>query len=411
MKKVMLRLAVILSFILAFASMWSTSPDVAIAYSDGQQLLSEVWHIVDRSYVDDTFNHHNWWKVRQQALKQPLSTSEDAYTAIEEMLSLLDDPFTRLLRPRQYQNLQTSTSGELTGVGLQLIQDLETNDLIVITPMEGSPAQQAGIQSQDHITAIDGISTHTLALDEAAEKMRGKIGSHVSLTIKRDQAIQSFDLVRDRITLNPVQAELRQHEDGFKFGYIRLSQFNGNATTQIQDTLNDFEQHGADGYILDLRNNPGGLLQAGIEISRLWLDDGTIVYTANRNGIQDRFDARNTSLTHDNLILLVNSGTASASEILSGALQDNHRAILVGEKTFGKGLIQSLFNLSDGSGLAVTIAHYETPDHHDIHKLGITPDIEVPMPGLSWDKVGTTEDPQYMAALANLQNSSWHITR
>lgn len=404
MKIVMRQIGVLLSCILTFASVLGISPEAAIAYSDGQQLLSEAWHIVDRSYVDDAFNHHNWWKVRQTSLKQPLSTAEDAYEAIEEMLSLLDDPFTRLLRPRQYQTLQTSTSGELTGVGLQLIQDIDTDDLIVIAPIEGSPAQRAGIQSKDHITAIDDISTHNLDLDEAADKMRGTIGSHVSLTIQRGQDIEAIDLVRDRITLNPVQAELRHQDDGFTFGYIRLSQFNGNATNQMAATLQAFEDQGADGYILDLRNNPGGLLQAGIDIARLWLDDGTIVYTANRNGIQDRFDASNTSLTHDNLVLIVNGGTASSSEILSGALQDNHRAILVGEKTFGKGLIQSLFNLSDGSGLAVTVAHYETPDHHDINKLGITPDVEVNSTDLKWEKVGTADDPQYMAALGRLRN-------
>ncbi|MEM9214228.1 MAG: S41 family peptidase [Cyanobacteria bacterium P01_F01_bin.150] len=404
MKKVTLQLSGMLSCILAFVTVWTVSPEVAIAYSDGQQLLSEAWHVVDRSYVDDTFNHQNWWKVRQKALKQPLSTPEEAYTAIEEMLSLLDDPFTRLLRPQQYQSLQTSTAGELTGVGLQLVQDLETEDLIVIAPMEGSPAQKAGIQSQDRITAIDGVSTHTFDLEEAARRMRGQIGSHVKLTILREQESHSFEIVRDRITLNPVQAELRQQDDGSKFGYIRLSQFNGNATTQMREGLQELEEQGAESYILDLRNNPGGLLQAGIDISRLWLDDGTIVYTANRNGIQDRFDASNTSLTQDRLIVLVNSGTASASEILSGALQDNHRAILVGEKTFGKGLIQSLFNLSDGSGIAVTVARYETPAHNDINKLGITPDVRVPMIGLGWDKVGTMEDSQYVEALANLQN-------
>ena len=400
----MVRLGVMLSCILTFTGIWGI-PEVAIAYSNGQQLLSEAWRIVDHSYVDDTFNHHNWWKVRQQALKQPLSTPEDSYTAIEDMLGLLDDPFTRLLRPQQYKSLQTSTSGELTGVGLQLVQDPEAGVLIVIAPMEGSPAQKAGIQSQDRIIAIDDISTQTLDLDQAAEKMRGKIGTHVNLMVKRDEQVQTFDLVRDRITLNPVQAELRQQDDGSKFGYIRLSQFNANATSQMQETLQELEDKGAEGYILDLRNNPGGLLQAGIDISRLWLDDGTIVYTANRNGIQDRFDASNTSLTHDPLIILVNSGTASASEILSGALQDNHRATLVGEKTFGKGLIQSLFNLSDGSGLAVTVAHYETPEHHDINKLGITPDIEVSMPKLNWEKVGTADDPQYMSALATLHHN------
>lgn len=378
------------------------TPKAAIAYSDGQQLLSEAWHIVDRSYVDDSFNHHNWWKVRQKALKQSLSNSDETYTAVEQMLSLLDDPFTRLLRPKQYKSLQTSTSGELTGVGLQLVQDSQTSDLIVISPMDGSPAQLAGIQAQDRITAIDDLSIQDLTLDEAAEKMRGPIGSHVSLTVTREANTQTFDLVRDRIQLNPVQAELRQRDDGRSFGYIRLSQFNANATDQMKQTIQQFEAQGAEAYILDLRNNPGGLLQAGIDISRLWLGNGTIVYTVNRNGIQDRFDASGTALTDDHLVILVNSGTASASEILSGALQDNGRATLVGEKTFGKGLIQSLFNLSDGSGLAVTVARYETPDHHDINRLGIIPDTVVTVSSMPLEKLGTTEDAQYMRAVEML---------
>lgn len=375
------------------------TPRVAIAYSEGQQLLSEAWHIVDRSYVDDSFNHQNWWKVRQKALKQSLSSPNETYAAVEEMLGLLDDPFTRLLRPKQYKSLQTSTSGELTGVGLQLVQDSQTSELIVIAPMDGSPAQLAGIQAQDRITAIDDALVQDLTLDEAAERMRGPIGSHVSLTVAHDGNTKAFDLVRDRIELNPVQAELRQQNDGHKFGYIRLSQFNANATAEMRQTIQRFEDEGAEAYILDLRNNPGGLLQAGIDIARLWLSNGTIVYTVNRNGIQDRFDASGQSLTDDTLVILVNSGTASSSEILSGALQDNNRATLVGEKTFGKGLIQSLFNLSDGSGLAVTVARYETPAHHDINRLGITPDVIVTAPAIPTEKVGTPEDAQYMSAV------------
>ena len=358
--------------------------------------------MVDQAYVDDTFNHHNWWTVRQKALKQPLSDRDSTYRAIEDMLGLLDDPFTRLLRPKQYQSLQTSTSGKLTGVGLQLAQDKQTGALLVIAPIEGSPAQHAMIQPHDQIIAIDEVPTSVLTLDEAAERMRGPIGSSVTLTVVHNNEQADVKLVRDRITLNPVYAELRPQSSGVALGYIRLSQFNANATVQVAEAIKQFESKDVSAYILDLRNNPGGLLQSGIEIARLWLDSAPIVYTVNRNGIQDRFDASTKALTHAPLAILVNSGTASASEILSGALQDNQRAIVVGEQTFGKGLIQSLFNLSDGSGLAVTVARYETPNHHDINKVGISPDVQVPSESLGIEEVGTTDDSQYQAALTQL---------
>lgn len=373
---------------------------VANAFTEEQKLLSEVWRIVDRAYVDDTFNHQNWWFVRQRALKQPLENREQTYTAIQQMLASLNDPFTRLLKPDQYRSLQTNTSGELTGVGLQIAQDGETGDLRVIAPIEGSPADQAGIQPRDRILEIDGASTSSLTLDEAAARMRGPIGSEVTLKVGRS-GVESMEvkLVRDRISLNPVYAELRSQAEGKAIGYIRLNQFNANATAELAHAVSQLEAEGAEGYILDLRNNPGGLLQAGIEIARLWLDQGTVVYTVNRQGIQDSFDATGQAITDDPLVVLVNQGTASASEILAGALQDNGRALLVGEKTFGKGLIQSLFNLSDGSGLAVTIAKYETPNHRDINRQGIMPDLVVSLDPITRDQVGTKADRQYQAAL------------
>jgi carboxyl-terminal processing protease len=174
----------------------------------------------------------------------------------------------------------------------------------------------------------------------------------------------------------------------------------------LANAISSLEKKGAAAYILDLRNNPGGLLQAGIEIARLWLDSGTIVYTVNRQGIQGSFEAYGPALTDDPLVILVNQGTASASEILAGALQDNGRAKLVGETTFGKGLIQSLFELSDGSGLAVTIAKYETPQHRDINKLGIKPDKVISQAPLNREQIGTTADVQYQAALEILNENS-----
>ncbi|MBD2459586.1 PDZ domain-containing protein [Oscillatoria sp. FACHB-1407] len=375
----------------------------AHAFTEEQKLLSEVWRIVDRAYIDDTFNHQNWWFVRQKALQQNLQNREQTYTAIQKMLASLEDPFTRLLKPDQYRSLQTNTSGELTGVGLQITQDPETGELRVIAPIDHSPADEAGIQPRDRILKINGVSTFEFSLDEAAERMRGPIGSQVTLTIAHDdEAPQDVLLVRNRITLNPVYAELRPQAEGGRVGYIRLTQFNANAAQEVAHAISHLEDEGATAYVLDLRNNPGGLLQAGIEIARLWLDEGTVVYTVNREGIQDSFVANGQALTDDPLVVLVNQGTASASEILAGALQDNDRAQLVGERTFGKGLIQSLFNLSDGSGLAVTIAKYETPDHHDINRQGIMPDIVIPTEPISREQMGTAIDSQYQAALAVL---------
>ncbi|NJN85685.1 MAG: PDZ domain-containing protein [Leptolyngbyaceae cyanobacterium SL_7_1] len=390
--------------VLLIAGIFVGSIAPATAFTDGQKLLSEVWRIVDRAYVDNTFNHQNWWFVRQSALRQPLATSDETYAAIQKMLASLDDPFTRLLKPDQYRSLQTNTAGELTGVGLQIIQDKESSELRVIAPIEGSPADLAGIQPSDRITKIDGYPTALMTLDEAAQRMRGPVGSQVVLTISREGSeATEIEVSRDRITLNPVYAELRSSEPNLPVGYIRLSQFNANATAEVAHAIAHLEDQGATAYVLDLRNNPGGLLQAGIEIARLWLDEGVVVYTVNRHGIQDSFSANGRALTQAPLVVLVNQGTASASEILAGALQDNDRAKLVGERTFGKGLIQSLFSLSDGSGLAVTIAKYETPDHHDIHRQGIVPDVVVPLDGISREQLVAEGDRQYQAAVDYLQ--------
>jgi len=406
MKKWLLRSALLLLSVVVLGLSMGLGANPAYAFTAEQKLLSEVWRLVDRSYVDGSFNHQNWWLVRQRALKQRLDDRDQTYDAIQKMLASLEDPYTRLLKPDQYRSLQTSTSGELNGVGLQITQDIETGELRVIAPIEGSPAEQAGIQPNDRILKINGMPALDLTLDEAAERMRGPVGSIVVLTIAREETPpEEIQLKRDRITLNPVMAELRTEAD-LKIGYIRLSQFNANATAEVAHAIAALETQGAASYILDLRNNPGGLLQAGVDIARLWLDDTTIVYTVNREGIQDSFYANEPALTHDPLVVLVNPGTASASEILAGALQDNGRAQLVGDRTFGKGLIQSLFNLSDGSGLAVTIARYETPNHHDINKQGIEPDVVVATEPLTRRQLGTVGDRQFQAAVQVLTEKS-----
>lgn len=378
----------------------------ALAFTNQQQMVMEVWRIVNRSYVDETFNHQNWWFMRQKVLRQPLPTWSETYSAIQDMLAVLDDPYTRFLPPDQYQSLQTNTNGELLGVGLQIAKESEASFLRIIAPIEGSPAEAAGLMPQDEILAINGTSTATITLDEAAARMRGAIGSQVALKVSRADA-PPFEVTvqRDRIEINPVSAELRTEPGLPKLGYLRLGQFNGNAATELKAALEDLEDQGADAYVLDLRNNPGGLLNAGIEIARMWLDQGTVVYTVNRQGSLGSYDAVGKAITADPLVVLVNQGTASASEILAGALQDNGRAQLVGETTFGKGLIQSLFDLPNGAGLAVTIAKYETPNHNDINKLGISPDQTVVSSTEQRKQFGSAEDAQYQAAVSLLAQS------
>ncbi|WP_009543917.1 carboxyl-terminal processing protease CtpA [Crocosphaera subtropica] len=381
----------------------------ANAFTENQKLLLQSWRLVNQSYLDDTFNHQNWWLLRQDLLKRPLTDREETYDTIEEMLASLDEPFTRLLRPEQYHNLQVSTAGELSGVGLQININPETGNLEVVAPIEGSPAEAVGIKARDRILKIDDVDTTTLTLDEAATKMRGPRGTTVSLTIlpyQKESNVRDIEIVRDRISLSPVTASLNQPTPNLPIGYIRLNQFSANAAEEMAEAIYNLEKEGAQGYILDLRNNPGGLLQAGIQVARLWMDQGTIVYTVNRQGVQDSFTASGTALTDDPLVLLVNKGTASASEILAGALQDNGRARLVGEKTFGKGLIQSLFELPDGAGLAITVAKYETPSHNDIHKLGIQPDKVVVQDPISYQQIGTKDDLQYEAAIELLTGNS-----
>ncbi|APB33346.1 C-terminal processing peptidase-2 [Gloeomargarita lithophora Alchichica-D10] len=368
----------------------------ALALTEPQRLVVEVWHIVNRAYVEPTFNGHNWQTVRQTALQSPPETMVQAETVIQEMLGQLDDPFTRVLPQSQYRNLQTTTAGELTGVGLQIVLDTEQQVPLVVAPISGSPAAQAGIQSRDRILAIDGASTLGMDMDTAASRMRGLPGTRVVLTLQRGERRWPVTIERQRVVLPSVVWEVRPGA----IGYIQLSQFSAGSAAEMAEAIQALEAQGVGGYVLDLRNNPGGLFQAGLEIAQEWLNQGTVVYTVNRDGLETDFTAGGKALTDKPLVVLVNHGTASASEILAGALQDNHRATLVGETTFGKGLIQSVFKLSNGDGLAVSVARYETPAHHNIHRRGIVPDQEVPTPPET-----TGNDPQYQAAVAGLTKS------
>ncbi|WP_019487571.1 MULTISPECIES: carboxyl-terminal processing protease CtpC [Kamptonema] len=370
-----------------------------------KELVDEVWQIIDKSYVDGTFNQIDWKAVRNDYLNRTYTNDEEAYKAIREMLKKLDDPYTRFMDPEEFRNMQIDTSGELTGVGIQLTQDEETKKLVVISPIEDTPAFQAGILAKDIITKIDGKSTEGMDTTQAVNLIRGPINSQVTLTILRGNKEIDFKLKRAKIEIHPVRSSVNKSSAG-DIGYIRLNQFSANAASEMRDAIKSLEQKKVTGYILDLRSNPGGLLYGSIEIARMWLKEGTIVSTVDRLGEADRQTANQRAMTDKPLVVLVDGGSASASEILSGALQDNKRAVLVGTKTFGKGLVQSVRGVGNGSGMAVTIAKYFTPNGTDINHAGIEPDFKVELTEAQKqelrsdrNKIATLADPQYTKAL------------
>jgi carboxyl-terminal processing protease len=401
--------AVVLSTIAVTGAGFRLSQSQAFFQDNPKELIDEVWQIINRNYVDGTFNQVDWKALRNQYLQKSYSSKEEAYKSIREMLKKLGDPYTRFMNPQEFQNMQIDTSGELIGVGIQLTKDEKTDQLVVVSPIEDTPAFKAGILSKDLIVKIDNKSTKGMGVEDAVKLIRGKPGTSVTLTIKRDNKEIDYKLDRTKIEIHPVKEKVVETPIG-KVGYIRLTQFSSHAGDEMRTAIKQLEQKKVKGYVLDLRSNPGGLLYSSVEIARMWINDGKIVSTVDRKGEVEQQQANNTALTNKPLVVLVDGGSASASEILSGALQDHQRAMLVGTKTFGKGLVQSVRPLGDGSGLAVTIAKYLTPSGRDINKQGIKPDIAVELTDESRkalqqdnERIGTFDDPQFVKAFDELQ--------
>jgi carboxyl-terminal processing protease len=376
-------------------------------------IVDEAWQIVNREYVDGTFNQTDWLAVRQDLLGRDYTSPEQAYTALRDALESLEDPYTRFMDPKQYERLTNQTAGELSGVGMQLKLDEESKSLTVVSPIKNSPAIEAGIQAGDEILEIDGTSTNGISVEKAAEKIRGAVGTDITLRIRRDN-VEDFEvtLTRARIELEAVRYRLNEEGDR-KVGYIQLREFNSHASEQMLEAIEELQQQQVEGFVLDLRGNPGGLLRSSIEIARMWMDAGAIVSTIDREGDRQEVRANKTALTDLPTVVLVDKNSASASEIVAGALKDNKRAVIMGDRTFGKALVQSVFSLSDGSGIAVTIAHYYTPNGTDISTTGVTPDVEIKLTEaqkkqLSRDPqlVGTVEDPYYNQAISILNAQS-----
>jgi carboxyl-terminal processing protease len=370
-----------------------------------KEVIDQVWQIVYRDYLDSSgdYDEKSWRQLRSKLLKKSFAGNAESYEAIRGMLASLNDPYTRFLDPKQFKEMRIDTSGELMGVGIQLSLDTKTKELVVVSPIEGTPASRAGVLSKDVIVSIDGNSTKGMSTEDAVKLIRGPEGSDVVLGLRRGDQVLDIPLTRARIEINAVTHRLNKTQDQRKIGYIRLKQFNANAAKEMRQAAKSLEEQGAEGYVLDLRGNPGGLLEASIDIARQWLNEGIIVSTRTREGIRDVRRATGSAITDKPLVVLIDQGSASASEILSGSLQDNSRAELVGQKTFGKGLVQAVRGLSDGSGLTVTIAKYLTPKGTDIHKNGIEPDVssvmtEEQLKNFTLEKLGSTQDSQYIDA-------------
>ena len=377
----------------------SNHSKATILENNYKEVIDHVWQIVYRDFLDSSgkFERSNWINLRKEFLAKKYSNNNEAYDAIRDMLSNLDDPYTRFLDPKEFNQMRIDTSGELTGVGIQIAKDKDSDSIIIISPIEGTPAYEAGIKARDKILSIDNVSTKGLNIEDAVKLIRGRRGTKVKFEILRNGNSFYKSLLRERIEIKSVTSKINETKDGLLIGYVRLKQFNANASREMKDILKDLEIKKVSGYVLDLRSNPGGLLESSIDISRQFIDKGIIVSTLSKDGLKETKRGNGKALTKKPLIVLVNEGSASASEIVSGAIRDNNRGKLVGKKTFGKGLVQSMRTLVDGSGLTVTVAKYLTPNGTDINKFGITPDIEVKMNSnpILQREIGTRRDRQY----------------
>lgn len=350
-----------------------TTPSQAEANIGPDELYQKVWELIKKDYVDQTYNSQDWniWKDRY---KGKLQTLDDSHKAIETMLASLGDRYTRFLSKKDFDDEKQAINAKLTGIGIQIGLD-KSQRLIVIAPIEGTPAAKAGLMPSDEITEINGESTKGISVEEAASQIKGPVGTQVTLTIARGKDSLKKVITRAEI---PIKAIAKGHAKIIKtnIAYIRLNSFiSQEATKEMKEAMKQLEK--ANGLIIDLRDNPGGLLTNAIEISDMFLEDGVIVSTVDRDGYIQSVTADNKVTSSKPVVILVNENSASASEIFSGALKDNQRAKIVGSKTFGKGLVQGINKLDDGSGVNVTIAKYLTPAKVDINQLGIKPDYEV----------------------------------
>ncbi len=320
-------------------------------------LFGEVLEKINKEYVEE------------------INQSESMDSAINGLLQSLD-PYSAYMSPESFDEMQTETSGEFGGLGIEV--GMESGVVKVISPIDDTPASKAGIKAGDYIVKIDDVQVQGKSLGEAVDLMRGPVGSGIELTIRRRgvKKALSFNIVREIIQIKSVKADLLEKN----IGYIRLTSFNENSGKQIKKEIENFEQNrNVKSYILDLRNNPGGLLSQAIKISDFFLDNGEIVSTKSRKASENRkwFAKQGDLIKGKTLLILINYGSASASEIVAGALKDHKRAILLGENSYGKGSVQSIIPLQNKGAIRLTVAKYYLPSGKSISEVGVSPDIEI----------------------------------
>lgn len=333
-----------------------------------KEIYHRAWELVRDTYYEPSFNGQNWaaWEHKYD---NDIKTVADAHKDIKVMLESLKDPYTRFLDPQSFRDENDAINAKIVGIGINLVQ--KGDRLVVTKTIDNSPAQNAGLKQHDEIVSIDGHNAIGFTPEQAAEKIRGKAGTSVQIAVKRGDSQKAFDITRAEIILHAVTYKVMEPN----IGYIQLQTFISNdAAREFKTALEKLSR--TDGLIIDLRDNPGGLLSNSLEIADMLLDSGVIVSTVGRNG-RAVDTASGNPMTHQPIAVLVDDESASASEILAGALKDNQRAVLIGTHTYGKGLVQEINHLPGGAAVHITVSRYLTPSGADINKVGVQPDILV----------------------------------
>jgi carboxyl-terminal processing protease len=362
------------------------------------ELYHHAWELVRDNYYDSNFNGKDWNDLEHKYDSQ-IKTTPEAFSAIKAMLTSLNDPYTRFLDPKAFQDENDAIDAHIVGIGINLQQSKDLARLVVTRTIEDGPAEKAGVRAGDEITSIDGENALGMTPEQAADHIRGKIGTPVQLALKHGSLAKSVTITRQEICIHAVSSKML--DSGV--GYIQLSTFISNdASREFRNALQKLST--ADGIILDLRDNPGGLLSNALEIADMLLENGTIVSTISRHSRHTDLSSGD-PVTRQPMVILVDEESASASEILASALQENARGILVGTRTYGKGLVQEINRLPGGAAVHITVSKYLTPDGKDINKVGVAPDIVVDNKGDQM-KVAVAYLKEKIASLKPIKTSS-----